>query len=87
MALTLPTRALDFDLIQKQIAKDGNCTHPAGHCYAANGGSGGPVNLRVPEGRGGGVEIWQLDQSKSSIIKKYGAYRCQYCRKYEIVEI
>lgn len=74
--ITLPKDILDKDGIIT-----GDCTHPAGHCYGSDGGSGIPANLKVAPGRGGDVEVWQLDSLKEVIEKKEIYERCQYCLK------
>lgn len=64
------------------IIDDEPCSHPAGHCYGSDGGSGIPDNLKVEKGRGGEVESWQLDSKKEVVEKKEIYSKCQYCGKH-----
>lgn len=84
MPITIPQNILDFDSIIDQIATDDNCTHPAGHCFGSDGGTGIPNSLKVAKGRGGEFEIWQLNKQKTTILRKLRTERCQYCLKYYI---
>lgn len=62
-----------------------NCTHPAGHCFGSDGGSGIPESMKVLKGRGGEQRIWDVDIDDK--IKEDAWYeRCQYCLKYHFVE-
>ena len=87
-ALIIPTDKLDYDsqkLLDKVInnldtgEEIGLCTHPAGHCFGSDGGSGIPSNLKVAPGRGETIEVWRLDKNKTKIQSKWMAERCQYC--------
>jgi len=82
MPVLLPLDVLDFDSIIDMVAWDGNCTHPAGHCYGSDGGSGIPENLKVPPGRGGEFEVWQLNKQKTDVLRRLITLRCQYCERY-----
>ena len=87
MPILIPTDILDFDTIQ--LTDDGsvsNCTHPAGHCFGSDGGSGIPTNLKVAKDRGGEFEVWKLSTNKNKVETKYRTERCQYCLKYHVVE-
>ena len=64
------------------IIDDEPCSHPAGHCYGSDGGSGIPENLKVATGRGGSEVVWELNNDKSQVLGKYNYLRCQYCMKY-----
>ena len=56
-----------------------NCTHPAGHCFGSDGGSGSPENLKVAPGQGGEHEIWTV---RGNTIDRKEIYdTCQYCGK------
>ena len=79
--IILPEEILDLDTIKADFT-DINCTHPAGHCYGSDGGSGIPENLKVPEGQGGNKEVWELNITKTKIITKAIYSKCQYCGKY-----
>lgn len=59
-----------------------NCTHPAGHCFGSDGGSGIPENLKVPPGQGGDQEVWTLNAQKNKILNKAVYEKCQYCGKF-----
>lgn len=74
----------DYKDIENNLCDNGdvsNCTHPAGHCFGSDGGSGIPENLKVPKNRGGEQEIWKLDNLKEKVEKKEIYERCQYCLK------
>ena len=93
MAITLSEGVIDYDNIKNNLILDpvtqeviGLCTHPAGHCYGSDGGSGIPNNLKVAEGRGGDKEVWELNGAKTKVNKKYIYSRCQYCQKYLYVK-
>lgn len=77
MALIIPLDIKTIDQIDTS-----ECTHPAGHCFGNDGGSGIPNNQKVSEGQGGEQEVWVLDAAKTKIIKKEMYLRCQYCQKY-----
>ena len=85
--IILPTEIKDYETIKSSIIVGGDCTHPAGHCYGSDGGSGIPVNLKVAEGQGGSVEVWQLDAKKEVIESKEIYIKCQYCLKLLFVGI
>ena len=81
--IIIPQDILDYDTIT--LCDDGsvsNCTHPAGHCFGLDGGSGIPENLKVAPGRGGSFEVWRLNAQKTQIISQATYIRCQYCQKY-----
>lgn len=78
----LPIDVKDFDEIKDKLIVGGDCTHPAGHCYGSDGGSGIPKELKVPEGQGGSAKVWELDMSKENIISKSNYIICQYCGKF-----
>lgn len=82
MGIILDENVIDFDNIINNVATDDNCTNPSGHCFGSDGGTGIPENLKVPIGRGGNFEIWQLNKQKTEILKKMQFLRCQYCLKY-----
>lgn len=91
MPITLAKDVLDYDNLKDQLINDpvtgdeiGKCTHPAGHCFGSDGGSGIPKELKVEKGRGGEFEVNKLSQDKNNILKKYNSERCQYCLKYFI---
>lgn len=81
MAILVPTDIKTIDQINT-----GECTHPAGHCYGSDGGSGILENLKVALGRGGEQEVWTLSANKNKIEKKEVYERCQYCLKYQYVK-
>lgn len=82
-ALALPSDVLDFEGLQLTDNGDvSNCTHPAGHCFGSDGGSGIPQNLKVAPGRGGSKEVWTLNSQKTKVLKKEIYERCQYCLRY-----
>ena len=86
--IVLPKDVLDkADIVLTEKSDEvSNCTSPAGHCYGSDGGSGIPENLKVAEGRGGEVEVWQLD-SKKEVVEKIEIYnKCQYCGKLDYVK-
>ena len=70
------------------ILKDENdsCLVGYSHCFGNDGGSGIPQSMKVAKGRGGEVEVWQLDGTKEKIEKKEIYNRCQYCQKYAYVK-
>lgn len=76
-----PKITLPKDVLDKETIIVGECTHPAGHCYGSDGGSGIPENLKVAEGQGGEVEVWQLDSKKETVEKMEIYNKCQYCGK------
>lgn len=84
MPIAIPTGTLDYDKVT--VATDSSCTHPAGHCFGSDGGSGIPDNLKVAEGRGGSFELWKLSTNKNSVTDKYATTRCQYCLQYYVSE-
>lgn len=82
MPILLPTNIFDFETIESNLAEDNLCTHPAGHCYGSDGGSGIPDNLKVPKGQGGTIEVWELDALKANILSKANYSKCQYDGSY-----
>lgn len=93
MAIIVPIDKYDYDVAKTAslVINDldtgdeiGLCTHPAGHCFGSDGGSGIPQNLKVAKGRGGTFEVWRLNKPKSKILSKYTAERCQYCLKLNV---
>lgn len=82
MAIKLPENIFEKSKIEENLALDGNCTNPAGHCYGNDGGSGMPEHLKVAPGRGGKVEAWQLDANKTKVLEKINYNKCQFCGKY-----
>lgn len=88
MAITLTDGVIEYDSIKNALINNLStrdevaCTSPAGHCFASDGGTGIPENLKVVKGRGGDFEVWRLSQNKQSILNKYQVSRCQYCMRY-----
>ena len=88
----MPPISIDKDVIDKDTIMEtdngdvSNCTHPAGHCFGSDGGSGIPVNLKVPEGRGGEFRVQKLSIDKTKIEEDAYYERCQYCLKFHFVE-
>lgn len=80
MAITLAANIIDLEDIRTQVGLD--CTHPAGHCFGSDGGSGISRNLRVAPGRGGTKEVWELDQTRTQLLSKAFYHQCQYCLTY-----
>mgnify|MGYP001563042721 CR=1 FL=1 len=76
-----PKIKLDKDVLDRDSIDVGECTHPAGHCFGSDGGSGIPENLKVPTGRGGEKEVWTLDALKEKVEAKEIYLECQYCGK------
>lgn len=62
-----------------------NCTHPAGHCFGSDGGSGIPENMKVEPGKGGEQEVWTLDPSGNTVLKQEIYEKCQFCGKVNYV--
>lgn len=79
--ISIPTDAID-----KENIIEGDCTHPAGHCFGSDGGSGIPEELKVPTDRGGEKEVWTLSINKKQVLKKEIYSICQYCLKYTFKE-
>ena len=52
------------------------------HCYGSDGGTGIPINMKVPVGRGGNLGVWELNGAKSKVLNKFVYSKCQYCGKY-----
>ena len=77
---------IDKDAIDKDTIQEGECTHPAGHCFGSDGGSGIPANLKVPEGQGGEFRVQKLSDDKTKIEEDAYYERCQYCGKYHFIE-
>lgn len=91
--IKLTEGVLDYDTIKGKLINNpltgeeiGFCTHPAGHCFGSDGGTGIPENLKVAPGRGGEFEVWKLSATKLSILAKYRVEKCQYCLKYYVSE-
>lgn len=64
--LTIEKNAIDKeDIIECDKGDVSNCTHPAGHCFGSDGGSGIPENLKVPTGRGGEFRVQKLSADKT----------------------
>lgn len=88
----MPPIEISKDAINKETIVDtdngdvSNCTHPAGHCFGSDGGSGIPDNLKVPKGQGGEFRVQQLSLDKTKIEENAYYDRCQYCSKYLFVE-
>ena len=75
--------AIDKDTIELCDKGDvSNCTHPAGHCFGSDGGSGIPANLKVAEGQGGTFRVQQLSADKTKLEEDSYYEKCQYCGKY-----
>jgi hypothetical protein len=83
--LELEKDTLTVDSIKNSLTTSQNCTHPAGHCFGSDGGSGIPANLKVEPGRGGEVEILKLSDDKTKILNKFIYNKCQYCGKYKYI--
>ena len=83
----MPKINLDSGVVDKDSIDTTECTHPAGHCFGSDGGSGVPENLKVAPGRGGEREVWELDNKKENIIKKEIYNACQFCLKYTFSHI
>ena len=81
----MPLIKIPKDVLDKETIVIGECTHPAGHCYGSDGGSGIPANLKVAPGRGGEFEVWTLDAIKEKVEKQEIYERCQYCQKLNYV--
>lgn len=77
---------LPKDTLDKSTIDTGACTHPAGHCFGSDGGSGIPQNLKVAEGKGGEFQVATLSSDKESIEKLEIYSRCQFCQKYTYVQ-
>lgn len=86
MAITLPLNTISLSSIATKLANDKNCTHPAGHCFASDGGTGIPSNLKVAVNRGKVGEVWELDSKQDEVIKKTNYIQCQYCLKYKLID-
>ena len=88
----MPIVKIDKDAIDKDtivLTDNGdvsNCTHPAGHCFGSDGGSGIPTNLKVPEGQGGEFRVQKLSADKTRIEEDAYYERCQYCGKMHFIE-
>lgn len=77
---------IDKNAIDKDTIDTSECTHPAGHCYGSDGGSGVPNNLKVDTGRGGEFRVQKLSVDKLKLEEDAYYNRCQYCLKYSYVE-
>ena len=87
--IVLSAEVLDYDNIKNSLCDSGdvsNCTHPAGHCFGSDGGSGIPENLKVAPGRGGEQEVWKLNAQKTKILTMAIYEKCQYCGKLNYVK-
>lgn len=73
-------------MIDKDTITIGECTHPAGHCYGNDGGTGVPENMKVTAGQGGDVDVATFSQDKKTILKLEVYSKCQYCLKYSYVQ-
>lgn len=74
------------DILDKDTVDTSECTHPAGHCFGSDGGSGIPHNLKVAKGRGGEFEVMKLSHDKEKVEEDAYYARCQYCLKYTFLE-
>ena len=81
MPLIIPKDILDKDTIDTS-----ECTHPAGHCFGNDGGSGIPQNMKVQEGRGGEFRVQKLSVDKEKLEEDAYYNRCQYCGHYTFLE-
>lgn len=79
--IKIPDNILDGAALDKTA-----CTHPAGHCFGSDGGSGIPDNQKVPPGRGGEFRAWTLSPDKQSLIEDAWYIKCQYCGHYTYEE-
>lgn len=79
--MPLPTDVVDYENVKGAIIVGGDCTHPAGHCYGSDGGSGIPENLKVIPGQGGEQEVWKIDSKTQTVGAKEVYLKCQYCQK------
>ena len=88
----MPPIKIDADAIDKSTIVEtdsgdvSNCTHPAGHCFGSDGGSGIPDNLKVLEGQGGEFRIQKLSDDKTKLEEDAYYERCQYCGKMHFLE-
>jgi len=81
--ISISTDALDKTTTTETDKGDvSNCTHPAGHCFGSDGGSGIPENLKVAPGGGGEFRIQQLSPDKTKLVEDAIYLKCQYCGKY-----
>ena len=78
--------AIPADIKLKRDIVQGACTHPAGHCFGSDGGSGIPDNLKVAPGRGGEQRVWKLDVAGNNVVEDEWYERCQYCLKCNFIE-
>lgn len=81
----MPPVLIPIGILDASLLDTSGCTHPAGHCFGSDGGSGIPNNLKVAEGRGGEQEAWRLNASKTQILSRDVYAKCQYCQKYTYV--
>lgn len=77
---------LKKDIILTDNGDISNCTHPAGHCFGSDGGSGIPEHLKVTPGRGGEQRVWKLDIVGEKVVEDEWYSKCQYCGKYNFIE-
>lgn len=82
----MPPKEIDKDALDKDTIQIGECTHPAGHCYGSDGGSGIPQNQKVPEGQGGEFRVQKLSADKQVLEEDAYYNKCQFCGKYAYVE-
>lgn len=82
----MPSLKISDDAIDKNTIEVGDCTHPAGHCYGSDGGSGIPDNLKVPTGRGGEFRVQKLSLDRETLLEDAYYNKCQFCGKYSYVE-
>ena len=88
----MPPISIDKDAVDKDpivLTDNGdvsNCTHPAGHCFGSDGGSGIPANLKVLEGQGGEFRVQALSADKTKIEEDAYYIKCQYCGKMHFLE-
>ena len=90
--IIIPPGTLDYNdivnllIVNPLTGEETSCTHPAGHCYGSDGGSGIPEILKVVPGRGGEFEVWRLNANRQQILNKYRVEKCQFCEKYYVSE-
>ncbi len=82
----MPPIEIPKEAIDKKTIDTSECTHPAGHCFGDDGGSGVPEQLKVGTGRGGEARVVDLAEDGQSFKEDAYYNRCQYCLKYTYVE-
>ena len=82
----MPKITIPSDIKEIKDLDFSECTHPAGHCFGSDGGTGIPENLKVPIGRGGEIRAWELDSKREAILQDNWYLICQYCLKAVFVE-